>query len=172
MWTGMNDVLAKPFTKEGMIRILRRHLTYLLKNPPPPGTLDDMGQPVGGGGQQSGYVNASNMGGMSAIQPSNLANVKFETTPIQSPATSSSWHSPGGGQLQNASPNMDSSAGYMTSSVSGGAAAGSSAARSNFQGGGPSPGLGSSALRNLAESMSNDDRPEKRQRMYGPGQYA
>ena len=30
----MNGVLAKPFTKEGMIKSVKTHLSHLLKNPP------------------------------------------------------------------------------------------------------------------------------------------
>lgn len=32
--TGMNGVLAKPFTKEGMLKSLKTHLVHLLKDPP------------------------------------------------------------------------------------------------------------------------------------------
>lgn len=127
---GMNDVLAKPFTKEGMVRILRKHLPYLLKNPPPPGS-EDLAPPP----PQNGYVNAN-------IMPMQMG-VKFETTPIQSPATSSSWHSPGTG-LPQASPTMD---GYRMNP------------------GNPNPVP-------VNPNVSQDDRPEKRQRLYGPGQYA
>ena len=166
---GMNDVLAKPFTKEGMVRILRKHLPYLLKNPPPPGSTDDLGG-VPGAGPPSGYVNASNMGGMGPMQTaSSLAGVKFETTPIQSPATSSSWHSPGTSQMQHASPNMDG--GYMPNPAGVNPVAVNGAPRPNFPGG-PSPGMGHAALRGIVEGMPQDDRPEKRQRLYGPGQYA
>lgn len=31
----MNGVLAKPFTKEGMLKSVKTHLAHLLKNPPP-----------------------------------------------------------------------------------------------------------------------------------------
>lgn len=31
----MNGVLAKPFTKEGMLKSVKTHLSHLLKNPPP-----------------------------------------------------------------------------------------------------------------------------------------
>ncbi|GAW26848.1 putative response regulator-like protein [Rosellinia necatrix] len=37
---GMRDVLAKPFTKEGMIGKLRRHLANMLRNPPAEGMMD------------------------------------------------------------------------------------------------------------------------------------
>ncbi len=32
---GMNGVLAKPFTKEGMLKSVKSNLAHLLKNPPP-----------------------------------------------------------------------------------------------------------------------------------------
>ena len=165
---GMNDVLAKPFTKEGMVRILRKLLPYMLKNPQPVGAADDMNQQTAGG-PQAGYVNASSMGGMGGMQAtSNLGSVKFETTPIQSPATSSSWHSPGPGQLQHASPNMDSAGNYIQASMN----SGGGQPRGGYQGG-PPPGMTNPALRSMQDNMQNDDRPEKRQRMYAPGgQYA
>ena len=31
---GMNGVLAKPFTKEGMLKSVKTHMVHLLKNPP------------------------------------------------------------------------------------------------------------------------------------------
>lgn len=31
----MNGVLAKPFTKEGMLKSVKTHMSHLLKNPPP-----------------------------------------------------------------------------------------------------------------------------------------
>ena len=56
----MNDVLAKPFTREGMVRILKKHLTKLLKNPPPPGSTDaaDMASPGMQHGPNASYANA------------------------------------------------------------------------------------------------------------------
>jgi osomolarity two-component system response regulator SKN7 len=55
----MNDVLAKPFTREGMVRILKKHLTKLLKNPPPPGSAgDDMASPGVQHGPNASYANA------------------------------------------------------------------------------------------------------------------
>lgn len=161
---GMNDVLAKPFTKEGMVRILRKLLPYMLKNPQPVGSGDDMNQQTAGG-PPSGYVNASSISGMGGMQAaSGLGGVKFETTPIHSPATSSSWHSPGPGQLQHASPNMDNTGGYMQAPVNGG----SSQPRGGFPGG-PPPGMAIPAMRPMADNIQNDDRPDKRPRLYGPG---
>lgn len=179
---GMNDVLAKPFTKEGMVRILKKHLPYLLKNPPAPGTGEDLG-PMGASGPQAGFVNSANMGGMNAMQAQQgmsaiggNAAVKFETTPIQSPATSTSWHSPNTGHIQQTSPNMDTSGAYIPSSVNGGGPGGPGGPggmgpRPTYVPG-PTAGMGPAALRGLADAMSGDDRPEKRQRLYAPGQYA
>ena len=38
----MNGVLAKPFTKEGMLKSVKTHMAHLLKNPPEPGSPDFM----------------------------------------------------------------------------------------------------------------------------------
>ena len=89
----MNDVLAKPFTKEGMVRILKKHLHYMLKNPLPPEELAANG---GGPGSypMGGPASLSSSGGGGGGAPGSTGG-KFDTTPIQSPATSSSWHWPG-----------------------------------------------------------------------------
>jgi osomolarity two-component system response regulator SKN7 len=134
----MNDVLAKPFTRDGMVRILRKHLTRMLKDPQSAaglvGGVDDMSGPVagapphqqpnqgpGGPGGGGGYGPAT-MAGMPAM----AGQVKFEHTPIQSPSTASSWHSPG--QMHQASPGtaLDGSAagavpgGYLAAAGAGG----------------------------------------------------
>ncbi|KAL0467759.1 transcription factor prr1 [Neurospora intermedia] len=194
---GMNDVLAKPFTKDSMIRVLRKHLAYMLKDPLQGGlNADDTGQTVGAPGppgqNQQAYSNnqqaqANMMAAAAAMANSSMgssAQVKFEQTPIPSPATTSSWHSPG--QMNQTSPNMDGG-GYMNAGGNGpggmvltpggtqrpppppyqmmknqvnqltGGSAG-------FQGGGhiqASEGMGMGG--------SEENRPEKRQRLYGPG---
>ena len=72
----MNDVLPKPFTKEGLMTMLDKHLGHLKKNPPP--NMDSMGVPG---------------------KPS----IKDEESPGKSPATlSTDWNSPG--QLSRVSP--------------------------------------------------------------------
>lgn len=172
----MNDVLAKPFTKDGMVRILRKHLPYLLKNPPPPGTtVDDMAP--SGGQQGQAPPQFQNSAGMSMAQmagPAGMssagAQLKFEGTPIQSPATTSSWHSPS--QMAHASPTLDSS-GYLN-------AVGPGSGMMLTPGGTQRPQyasqvmpqVGTPTLSRMPDGMGgmNDDRPEKRQRLYGPAQ--
>ena len=69
---GMNDVLPKPFTKEGLISMLEKHLSHLKKHP---GSIDPMAAP-----------------------PAPLArmnrSIKSEDSPATSPATASNWNSP------------------------------------------------------------------------------
>ena len=75
--TGMNDVLPKPFTKEGLLAMLEKHLSHLKK------------------GHQ----------GMEPMPPPLKANnrsLKSEDSPATSPATGSNWNSPN--QLTGGSP--------------------------------------------------------------------
>ena len=65
----MNDVLPKPFTKEGLLSMLEKHLGHLKK--PSPG-LEPMAPP--------GIAKAS---------------MKSEDSPATSPATLTAWNSPG-----------------------------------------------------------------------------
>ncbi|KAH6844843.1 hypothetical protein B0I37DRAFT_433551 [Chaetomium sp. MPI-CAGE-AT-0009] len=203
---GMNDVLAKPFTRDGMVRILRKHLTRMLKDPQSSGLVggDDLGQTVAGG------QGPSHQGGYGPATMGAMPQVKFEHTPIQSPSTASSWHSPS--QMHQTSPNLDGTAGgpgggYMSAVGSGPGGmvltpggsqrppsqtqhhphhqqhqqggyagfmtpqqvAGAQAAQAQAQ---------AQAMRGMAENArmagmqvagsSSDDRPEKRQRIYGP----
>lgn len=68
----MNDVLPKPFTKEGLLAMLDKHLSHLKKQAP---GIDPMGAP-----------------------PAPLAkanrSLKSEDSPAASPATVSNWNSP------------------------------------------------------------------------------
>ncbi|KAF6805350.1 HSF-type DNA-binding protein [Colletotrichum sojae] len=149
----LNDVLAKPFTKDGMLRILRKHVPHLLKNAPP----DDLA--VGHGAAQ---LHANNMS-MPTMNP----GVKFDTTPGQSPATTSSWHSPG--QIHQPSPNVTNiETGYPMGNTAQMVITPTSAQRPNFQ----NMPSGMQQMR-IPDHMGGDDRPEKRQRLYGPqGGYA
>ena len=70
---GMNDVLPKPFTKEGLVTMLEKHLGHLKKHPP---GLDPMGAP-------------------SAPLSGAKRSMKSEDSPVMSAGTASNWNSPG-----------------------------------------------------------------------------
>lgn len=70
---GMNDVLPKPFTKEGLLNMLEKHLSHLKKQPL------GMGAPA-----PPGALTSAKRG------------MKAEDSPSTSPATASNWNSPGG----------------------------------------------------------------------------
>lgn len=191
----MNDVLAKPFTRDGMVRILKKHLKQLLKNPPAPGsagdeTLNSAGVP-GAPPAPSSYPNAALAAAQMSMQQQ-MANaaaaaaaaaggqmqapVKFESTPIPSPTTTASWHSPSTMQ-QHTSPTMDGGGGggYM-SAVGGsgpmGMTPGGTQRGQQYGGQGVLPQIGTPTLGRMPDIMGvSDDRPEKRQRLgYGPPQ--
>ena len=71
----MNDVLPKPFTKEGLLNMLEKHLGHLKKIPESidmvPNTASTMTHSTSG------------------------RSVKDENSPSESPSTISNWHSPG-----------------------------------------------------------------------------
>ena len=74
----MDDVLPKPFTKEGLIHILNKHLSHLKKPETP---MEEMGPPSS-----------------QPLQPANpqmsaKAHIK-EESPAKSPVVNSSWSSP------------------------------------------------------------------------------
>jgi len=77
---GMNDVLPKPFTKEGLLHMLEKHLVHL-KKAPPHGDAMPAPQPV---------------------QVPRQLMLKEEDSPAKSPATVSNWNSPS--QLPGVSP--------------------------------------------------------------------
>lgn len=80
---GMNDVLPKPFTKEGLLAMLEKHLAHLKKGAH---NLDPMAVP-----QVQALANSSTR-----------ASLKDEDSPGKSPATTSNWASPG--QIPGVSP--------------------------------------------------------------------
>mgnify|MGYP003662669349 CR=1 FL=1 len=104
----MNDVLPKPFTKEGMLRALEKHLSQFKKNAPfPPTGGPPMGHPGGFVTPNPGQAPLGlNMGQLSATQ-----SLKDESSPGKSPVTASSWHSPS--QLPGPSPIGNTPGGYM-----------------------------------------------------------
>ena len=202
--TGMNDVLAKPFTKDGMTRILKKHLSRMLKDPLPFAAGEDGSvQPVAGapGPQmpQQAFIGAQAGMPLTGMPPMAAGQqIKFEQTPIQSPTTTSSWHSPR--QMTHPSPQLENGGGYMNAV---GAGAGGmvltpggtqrpgqyGAPQQQVMGGqiggqmsGGMPGVMPGMNHNMGHpGMQNDgmggmggsdDRPEKRQRLYAPGQGA
>ena len=72
----MNDVLPKPFTKEGLLQMLEKHLGHLKKLPD--GMEAMMHHPTA-----------------SLAQGSATQSLKDESSPTQSPSTISNWQSPG-----------------------------------------------------------------------------
>ena len=197
----MNDVLAKPFTREGMVRILKKHLTKLLKNPPAPGSAsDDIASPGVQHGPNASYANAmatqaqismqqqiaasnaaaqaqmaaaAQQGQMQAAQMA-APQVKFEGTPMPSPTTTSSWHSPS--TMNHTSPTMDGGGGYMSAVGSGPMAlTPGGSQRPQYVGGGqvqvqlPQTGAPSLSRMQMPNGSGMDDgRPEKRARLgYG-----
>lgn len=105
----MNDILAKPFTRDGMVKILKKYCGHMLRNPEAP--THELEQSTNGNPTPFSAA-------QSASTPTfalSASNMKLETTPINSPATSTSWHSPST-MMQQASPNLDTTGGYMTPS--------------------------------------------------------
>ncbi|KAI1204220.1 HSF-type DNA-binding-domain-containing protein [Annulohypoxylon truncatum] len=165
---GMRDVLAKPFTKEGMIGKLRKHLANFMRNPPPESMMDSM-YPNGAPGQPPTPGPYSNQGiGMAPLSAASSGPVgKFDTTPIQSPATSASWHSPS--QMPHASPTLAQDQGYLN--------AGSGSQMVLTPGGTQKPQyanammpqMGMPPQQRMPEGIQRSDGPpEKRQRLYAP----
>lgn len=104
----MNDVLPKPFTKEGMLKSLQKHLPSFLKtaNPQFPNSAQ-IPQAIGFStpNNSSHPPLGLNMGQLSATQ-----SLKDETSPGKSPATIASWHSPN--TIPGPSPVGNAPAGY------------------------------------------------------------
>jgi osomolarity two-component system, response regulator SKN7 len=223
----MNDVLAKPFTREGMVRILKKHLVSLLKNPPPPGAAgEDMASPGVQAQGNPSYANAMAAQAQMSMQQQIAANnaaqaqmhaaaaaqqhhqqhqmqaaaaqqmaaaaqmagpggpqVKFEGTPMPSPTTTSSWHSPSTMNHTSPTATTDGSGGYMSAVGSGPMAITPGGSQRQHQqaqaqyGGQQAvlPQIGTPTMGRMPDIMGQqDDRPEKRQRLaYGqaPGQY-
>ena len=73
---GMNDVLPKPFTKEGLLQMLEKHLGHLKKMPEGMEAMTPHPAPT-------------------IPQSSATQSLKDESSPVQSPSTISNWQSPG-----------------------------------------------------------------------------
>ncbi|KAI0397579.1 HSF-type DNA-binding-domain-containing protein [Xylariaceae sp. FL0594] len=166
---GMRDVLAKPFTKEGMIGKLRRHLANMLRNSSEMENLYPSGPstqpPTPGPYPNQGTVNQAMVSQGMGMAPLSAASsgpvTKFDTTPIQSPATSTSWNSPS--QLPHPSPTITQDhGGYL--------AAGSGSQMVLTPGGTQKPQYMGNMVPQIAASqrMAHEGPPEKRPRIYGP----
>ncbi|KAI1343686.1 HSF-type DNA-binding-domain-containing protein [Xylariaceae sp. FL0016] len=143
---GMRDVLAKPFTKEGMIGKLRKHLVALMRNPPP--EIDPMYQ-NGSQAQPPTPGPYANQGmGMAPLSATSTGPVaKFDTTPIQSPATNQGGYlAAGSGQQMVLTPGGSQKPQYA------GAMMGQMAGHQRMPDG----------------MTRHDGPPEKRQRLYAP----
>lgn len=156
----MNDILAKPFTKDGMAKILTKFCAHLLKNPGVAGDLETNGNAV--------LSNSLATPTYASAMPPSVS--KFETTPINSPATTGSWHSPNQSLAHAASPNLDGS--YMQ-------AAGINVSNPQMvmTPGAISGGVFAPQMPQQMPQMSNprmssiiagEERAEKRQRLYPP----
>ncbi|KAK6592502.1 HSF-type DNA-binding protein [Botrytis cinerea] len=91
---GMNDVLPKPFTKEGMMKALEKHLAHFRKDAPSigfssPGPMSHPGGFVTPTQSQSHPPLGLNMGQLTATQ-----SIVDDTASGKSPQTATSWQSP------------------------------------------------------------------------------
>lgn len=165
---GMNDVLPKPFTKEGMLRALEKHLPQFKKNFPNTAT---MSHPSGfATPTQSQTPLGLNMGQLSATQ-----SLKDESSPGKSPITATSWHSPS--QLPGQSPLGNPPAGYMQQPMRDNGPY--NMTPTHPQGGFSAPPIGvprAQPHRRVLSDMTGaqpDEQPDKRQRttMYVPANF-
>lgn len=169
----MNGVLPKPFTKEGMLRALEKHLPQFKKEapfpPPPPGQM-----PLSGGFVTPGVAHTPlglTMGQLPVTQ-----GLKEEQSPGKSPLTATAWHSPN--HLPGASPL--SAGGYMQPMADNRQfnmtpthphpQSGFPAPNPRMVGPGVSTPVGAQHRRGMSDMTTPDDHLQdpKRQRMYPP----
>ncbi|KAG4026306.1 hypothetical protein MFRU_042g00350 [Monilinia fructicola] len=107
---GMNDVLPKPFTKEGMMKALEKHLAHFRKKAPTLGFSSPRQMSHPGGFVTPGQSHTPiglNMGQLTATQ-----SIVDDASSGKSPQTATSWQSPV--QLPGGSPVVTSAPGsYM-----------------------------------------------------------
>jgi len=156
----MNDVLPKPFTKDGMLRALEKHLPQFKKNAQFPNS---------GPMAPAGFVTPSPHVplGLNMSQLSATPGMK-EDPSRKSPATPSSWQSPN--QLPGTSP-INPPGGYLQQQTNG--AYTLTPTHPQFPPQTPAittPRDNPQQHRRVVSDMSGgpDDHPEKRQRMYAP----
>ncbi|KAI9745964.1 MAG: kinase-regulated stress-responsive transcription factor skn7 [Claussenomyces sp. TS43310] len=162
---GMNDVLPKPFTKEGMLRTLEKHLSQFKKT---------VYQNAHQGHIPTGYVTPNAANGPMSLNYSTSQTMKEDSSPGKSPA--SSWHSPN--PLTSGSPTSAQNA--FAQSMGGGNSYSMTAAHPSQQHGAfpPPPPLPqqmnaprSGVQRRVISDLNSQELPpDKRQRMYPPPQ--
>ncbi|TVY71430.1 Transcription factor SKN7 [Lachnellula suecica] len=87
---GMNDVLPKPFTKEGMLKSLQKHLAQFMKGAPQFPNAPPMPHPSGFPVQNPSHPAL----GLNMAQLTAGPQLKEDPGSGKSPATATSWHSP------------------------------------------------------------------------------
>jgi osomolarity two-component system response regulator SKN7 len=190
---GMNDVLPKPFTKEGMLRTLEKHLQQFKKNfiHPSQAQPPHSAVTVYSTSSSNNTPITMTMSHMSATQ-----SIKDEASPSTSKSPTSSWHSPNqitGQSPTNMNPNVQANfsvmqangafamapIGYPTTAaqVVQAQAQAQAHAQAHAQAQAmPGPGpprqtaLGHRrVISDIQQDVIEGDRPDKRQRMFAPG---
>jgi osomolarity two-component system response regulator SKN7 len=159
----MNDVLPKPFTKDGMLRALEKHLPQFKKNAQFPNS---------GPMAPAGFVTANPQAplGLNMSQLSAAPGIKDDPS-RKSPATPSSWQSPN--QLSGTSP-INPQGGYLQQQNNGAyTLTPTHPNHPQFPPQNPAmtaPRANAQQHGRVMSDMSGgpDDHPEKRQRMYVP----
>lgn len=167
----MNDVLPKPFTKDGMLRALEKHLPQLKKATAFPSSTQ---LPHPGGfviANSSHQPLGLNLGQLSAAQ-----SLKDETSPGKSPATASSWHSPSRMPSQSPLGTGPGPGSFMQHSLQENRPYVMNQTHPHPQTGYPglpNPAMGTSrppthrrVLSDMSGGPGSDEHPDKRQRMY------
>jgi osomolarity two-component system, response regulator SKN7 len=163
----MNDVLPKPFTKEGMLRALEKHLAHFKRDYIPQQQVQQQ--------DQFGNPNPNMNINMSHIPATH--SLKEEPSPAKSGSPStSSWNSP---TTMGTSPTQQSNQGYVQMQSNQGGQYMMTQTHGNVGGGyqtqPPAPAISSHSgssgpqRRGISElGVSPEETPEKRQRMYPP----
>jgi osomolarity two-component system, response regulator SKN7 len=163
----MNDVLPKPFTKEGMLRTLEKHLAHFKRDYVPPQHAQHQDQ----------FGNPNLNINMSHIPATH--SLKEEPSPAKSGSPSaSSWNSP---NTMGTSPTQQSNQGYVQMQSSQGTQYMMTPTHGNVGGGyqtqPPAPamsgpgGRSGGHRRGISEiGVNPEEEPEKRQRMFPPPQ--
>lgn len=141
----MNGVLAKPFTKEGMWKSVRTHLSHLMKNPPADADVSGAGYYMGGA-----YLNTS------------AGALKFDTPTPPSGNNGSGWSPAPLPQASPLSATLDQGYGLLNGNNQYGIATGH---RPTYSGTMQSADSSSGRLSDI------DSPPEKRQRLNPSGGY-